>query len=198
VFSHIFGRLARRAVRPFPQLPGAPNPICNLANPIQARQSNCLNCGTPIARMILGCFSWKRSCKRSLSPDQRGRSKGVRKWATTALEKEDRLQRREPLDIFDEMQDEFRRFWNEPWSFLARRPLGRLLKVPATWFPRVDMYEKKDQLFVKVDLPGMKKEDIQVSVDKGTSSCGVKARRKARSKKKTTTGWSARQASSIA
>ena len=63
------------------------------------------------------------------------------------------------------MQDEFRRFWTEPWSFLARRPLGRLLKVPAT--PRVDIYEKKDQLFVKVDLPGMKKEDIQVSVDKG-------------------------------
>jgi HSP20 family protein len=85
--------------------------------------------------------------------------------ATTALEKEERLQRREPLDVFDEMQDEFRRFWTEPWSFLARRPLGRLMKVPAT--PRVDIYEKKDQLFVKVDLPGMKKEDIQVSVDKG-------------------------------
>jgi HSP20 family protein len=88
--------------------------------------------------------------------------------ATTALEKkEERLQRREPLDMFDEMQEAFRRFWTEPWSFFARRPLGRTLNVPTNWFPRVDMYEKKDHLFVKVDLPGMKKEDIQVSVDKG-------------------------------
>jgi HSP20 family protein len=29
------------------------------------------------------------------------------------------------------------------------------------------MYEKDDKLVVKVDLPGMKKEDIQVSMDDG-------------------------------
>jgi HSP20 family protein len=87
--------------------------------------------------------------------------------ATTELEKkkEQRLQRREPLDLFEEMQDEFRRFWADPWSFVSRRPLRR--QEETSWLPRLDMYEKNDQLIVRIDLPGMKKEDTQVSLDDG-------------------------------
>jgi len=32
------------------------------------------------------------------------------------------------------------------------------------WFPAVDVYEDKDNVFVRVELPGMKKEDIEVFV----------------------------------
>ena len=41
------------------------------------------------------------------------------------------------------------------------------------WTPAVDLYEDKESLFVKVELPGLKKEDIEVSVHDGTLSiCG--------------------------
>ena len=29
------------------------------------------------------------------------------------------------------------------------------------WFPAVDVYEDKDNLLVKAELPGLRKEDIQ-------------------------------------
>jgi HSP20 family protein len=38
------------------------------------------------------------------------------------------------------------------------------------WTPAVDLYEDKENLFVKVELPGLKKEEIEVSVHDGTLS----------------------------
>jgi HSP20 family protein len=60
-----------------------------------------------------------------------------------------------------------------------RREIDRLLEdpfnllVPSTsffegWTPAVDIYEDKDKYVVKAELPGMRKEDIQVSLDGNT------------------------------
>lgn len=38
----------------------------------------------------------------------------------------------------------------------------------GAWSPDVNVFEKNDQLVVEAELPGMKKEDIQVSVHNGT------------------------------
>ena len=35
------------------------------------------------------------------------------------------------------------------------------------WLPAVDLYEDKDNLIVKAELPGMKKEDIDISLHDG-------------------------------
>jgi HSP20 family protein len=35
------------------------------------------------------------------------------------------------------------------------------------WFPVVDIYEDKDSLQVKAELPGLKKEDIEISLNNG-------------------------------
>jgi HSP20 family protein len=35
------------------------------------------------------------------------------------------------------------------------------------WFPAVDVYEDKDNLVVRAELPGMKKEDIEISLHEG-------------------------------
>jgi HSP20 family protein len=35
------------------------------------------------------------------------------------------------------------------------------------WFPAVDVYEDKDNLMVRAELPGMKKEDIEISLHQG-------------------------------
>jgi len=40
----------------------------------------------------------------------------------------------------------------------------------SAWNPAVDLYEDKDNVIVKVELPGMKKEDIDVSLHDGALS----------------------------
>ena len=48
------------------------------------------------------------------------------------------------------------------------------------WTPAIDLYEDKENLFVKVELPGLKKEEIEVSVHDGTLS--ISGERKAATK----------------
>jgi HSP20 family protein len=36
------------------------------------------------------------------------------------------------------------------------------------WAPALDLYEDKDNLVVKAELPGMKKEDIEISLHQGS------------------------------
>lgn len=38
------------------------------------------------------------------------------------------------------------------------------------WTPALDMYEDKDNLYIRAELPGMKKEDIELSLHEGTLS----------------------------
>jgi HSP20 family protein len=88
---------------------------------------------------------------------------------STTLEKkaEERVRPWDPLLTFEGMEEEFRRLWNDPWSLLYHRPARGTFRVPTTWYPRADMFEKSGTLFVKMDLPGLRKEDIQVSLDNG-------------------------------
>jgi HSP20 family protein len=80
--------------------------------------------------------------------------------------------------------------WNRPqlstWGGLGglstlRNEIDRLFEAPlselarASQFlsgatPAVDVYEDKENFFVKAELPGMKKEDIDVSLHDGTLS----------------------------
>jgi HSP20 family protein len=54
-----------------------------------------------------------------------------------------------------------------PWGGLAD---GRLSQIPVgreecRWVPAVDISEDEDNLYVEVEVPGMKKEDIKVSLE---------------------------------
>lgn len=52
-------------------------------------------------------------------------------------------------------------------------PLGELARTSqllSGWTPALDIHEDKDNLIVKVELPGMKKEDIEVSLHDGSLS----------------------------
>lgn len=67
-------------------------------------------------------------------------------------------------DIFErlnQMQSEFDRF------FADRSPLRRMSELSGTWAPRADVYEQNGSIVVKAELPGMKKEDIDVEFDDG-------------------------------
>jgi len=78
--------------------------------------------------------------------------------------------RREPFTLFDDLQDEFRRFWGQPWplmpSLLARFPT-RFVGEGYVWTPMVDVFEKEGMLVVKAELPGVKKEHIELVLEGG-------------------------------
>jgi HSP20 family protein len=56
---------------------------------------------------------------------------------------------------------------------LLDNPLGELAcgsQLLSIWNPALDVYEDKDNVIVKAELPGMKKEDIEVSLHNGALS----------------------------
>ncbi len=50
----------------------------------------------------------------------------------------------------------------------------------ADWLPPVDIVEEKDRFVLRADLPGVKPEDIEVSMDKGVLSISGKRAREVR------------------
>jgi HSP20 family protein len=75
------------------------------------------------------------------------------------------IERWRPWDEFREMErwmDEMMRRPLATW----RRPLTwwRVPTEAVGWVPGVEMYEKADKFIVRAELPGMKKEEIDVSV----------------------------------
>lgn len=64
-----------------------------------------------------------------------------------------------------DLRDEIDRLFDSPLSELTRS--SQLL---SGWSPALDVFEEKDQFVVKAELPGMKKEDIEVSFHDGSLS----------------------------
>jgi HSP20 family protein len=63
------------------------------------------------------------------------------------------------------LRDEIDRLFEVPLAELART--SQLL---SGWTPALDMHEDKDNVYVRAELPGMKKEDIDVSLHNGSLS----------------------------
>jgi HSP20 family protein len=74
---------------------------------------------------------------------------------------------RDPFTLLKQMTSEFDRLFSEPaW------PIPRFFRTPplpegTKWVPGVDVFEKDNRLVTKIDLPGMKKEDVKVEVSDG-------------------------------
>jgi HSP20 family protein len=54
--------------------------------------------------------------------------------------------------------------WERRFDDLFGRSLWRLPVEERGWMPAVDVFEKEDRFVVKAELPGMKEDDIDVSV----------------------------------
>ncbi|MBI1734236.1 MAG: Hsp20/alpha crystallin family protein [Candidatus Rokubacteria bacterium] len=65
---------------------------------------------------------------------------------------------REMEDMQREMEDMFTPFF---------RGLAWPWREERAWSPAIDMVERKDEIVVRVDLPGLEEKDIEVSVDDG-------------------------------
>ena len=70
-----------------------------------------------------------------------------------------------PLDQLLNLREEIHRLFESP-----RSEWQRSTEFFDGWTPAVDLYEDKESLIVKVELPGLKKEEIEVSVHDGTLS----------------------------
>jgi len=69
-----------------------------------------------------------------------------------------------PFDDLDRLFDRFRGLGRWPWPRLGRRPsLWRM----EEWAPDIDVLEREGKLVVRADLPGVKREDIEVAVEGG-------------------------------
>jgi HSP20 family protein len=62
--------------------------------------------------------------------------------------------------IEERMEDMFRSFSRGfPWAWPRERGAG--------WMPPLDMVERKDEILLRVDLPGLQEKDIEVNVQDG-------------------------------
>ena len=70
--------------------------------------------------------------------------------------------------------------WSPFWHLTTLRDeIDRLFDAPLTeftresqqflggWLPAVEMYEDKDNVYLKAELPGMKKEEIEITLHEG-------------------------------
>jgi len=54
------------------------------------------------------------------------------------------------------------------WSFGGGFPERQFGLLETGWAPAVDVYDAKDNLVVKADIPGLKKEDIDINIQNNT------------------------------
>jgi HSP20 family protein len=64
-----------------------------------------------------------------------------------------------------DLRDEIDRLFESPLAELTRT--SQLL---SGWTPPIDLFEDKDSFIVRAELPGMKKEDIDLSLHEGSLS----------------------------
>lgn len=69
------------------------------------------------------------------------------------------------LDRLTSLRDEIDRLFDNPLAELARS--SQLL---SGWTPAFDVFEDKDNVYVRAELPGMRKEDINLSLHNGSLS----------------------------
>ena len=77
------------------------------------------------------------------------------------------------LDRWSNLRDELNSFFDMPfWS-----GFGRTGQLFTGWSPALDLYDSGDHLVAVVELPGMRKEDIDISLHDGALTISGERRR---------------------
>jgi HSP20 family protein len=101
-----------------------------------------------------------------------------------APKKETALAPRDPFRLLRQMSAEFDRLSDASAWPSPRWPLFRSRRAAeSTWFPEIDVFEKDNRLITKIDLPGMKKEDVKVEVTDGHLAISGERKTEAEEKK---------------
>ena len=84
------------------------------------------------------------------------------------------------LDRWSNLKDELNSFFDMPfWS-----GFGRTGQLFTGWSPALDLYESGDHLTAVVELPGMRKEDIDISLHDGTLTVSGERKRESSQRRK--------------
>lgn len=70
-----------------------------------------------------------------------------------------------PSELVDQLETDFQRLWGMLWPRRTQRWL-RHLPQAARWLPSTDVLERDDSLVVRMDLPGMSTDDIEVRMER--------------------------------
>ena len=80
------------------------------------------------------------------------------------------------FDRWNSLRDELDSLFEIPfWS-----NFGRQSQLFSGWSPALDLYESGDHLIAVVELPGMRKEDIDISLHDGTLTISGERKRESR------------------
>lgn len=91
----------------------------------------------------------------------------------------------DPFALLRQMTSELDRAFEESawpsfrWPAFRTRPTVEA----AEWFPGIDVFEKDNRLVTKIDLPGMKKEDVKVEIVDGHLAISGERKSEAEEKK---------------
>ena len=80
------------------------------------------------------------------------------------------------LDRWGNLRDELNSFFDVPFSTAFGWP-GQLF---TGWSPALDLYESGDHFVAVVELPGMRKEDIDISLHDGTLTISGERKRESK------------------
>jgi HSP20 family protein len=84
------------------------------------------------------------------------------------------------FDRWSNLRDELNSFFEMPlWS-----NFGRAGQLFTGWSPALDLYQSSDNVVAVVELPGMRKEDIEISLHDGTLTISGERKRASSSREK--------------
>ena len=92
---------------------------------------------------------------------------------------------RDPFTMLRRMTTDMDRLFGEPFfGAVAWPPMPAFeAKGELDWYPKIEVTEKDNRLLTRVDLPGMKKEDVKVEVADGYLAISGERKREAEEKK---------------
>ncbi|MDA8214791.1 MAG: Hsp20/alpha crystallin family protein [Nitrospiraceae bacterium] len=71
-----------------------------------------------------------------------------------------------PLKELEDMRKDMDRLFEEFFSPITRRRRGWLKPEMGVIVPNIEMYDRKNEIVVKAELPGVAKEDIDLTITK--------------------------------
>ncbi len=83
----------------------------------------------------------------------------------------------QPVSLFEDMDRYMEQFFRNPFSMLSSPLMGGGLapRMAADITPSVDIYDDGDDMVIKAEIPGIKKDDLDVSItDEAVTISGEK------------------------
>ena len=72
---------------------------------------------------------------------------------------------RSPFDMLRRLDEDVDRLFQQIWGGGRSLMRGRAAEAPSMWMPQVELREEGGKLHVCADLPGLKKEDVKLSLE---------------------------------